>query len=249
MLTHARRCIGRSTCHDHPPIAGAVTQNAGMDVASWICPRLSKWLERWGDLGCEYLLAVSLDGDLPPADPPAGVALRLATPEDIDAVIRLYANDPWLYLGDWAPVPGDTGQIREMYLDRLRRGELCFMAMSGDEIVHVNWSCYRWGDLLPDQPFRLRAGEVYTTDAVTVPAFRGRGLHAFVLRSMLAHAKALGMRLAYAQARVDRNATWKALFQVGFRKQGRLIYFLPRGGARPWFLSRRGNLEPLFRAA
>jgi ribosomal protein S18 acetylase RimI-like enzyme len=218
-----------------------------MDIVAWLYPATARALARWGELGCEDLLQMSLAAELPPARPVAGIELRLATEADLDAVIAMYAADPWLYLADLAPDPDDPAQVRGLYLDRLRRGELCFLAMRGDQIAHINWSCYRWGDVLPDQPLRLRPGEVYTTDAITAPAFRGQGLHTLVLRAMLAHARDRGIRRALTLARADRDATFKALREVGYRKCGRLIYFLPKGKHRAWILSRQGDLEPLFR--
>ncbi len=218
-----------------------------MDITAWLYPPLARLLARWGELGCEDLLDLSLEQELPAVQPIAGVLLRQAVPADIDEIIRLYATDPWLFLADWAPTPGDPDQTRELYLDRLRRGELCLLAMIGDAVAHVNWSCFSWGDTLPEQPLRLRPGEVYTTDAITAPAFRGRGLHTLVLRAMLDHARQRGVRRAYTLARVDRGATYKALFEVGYRRCGRLIYFQPKGKTKALIVSRQGNLEPLFR--
>jgi hypothetical protein len=146
-------------------------------------------------------------------------------------------------------VPGSHEKARDLYLDRLRRGELCFLAMSGNTIAHVNWICFTWGDALPGHPLRLRSGEVFTTDALTPMPYRGKGLHACVLRAMLAHARARGDRHAYTLARVDRTDTYKGLFQLGWRECGRVIYFLPRGSSKAWFLWRQGKLEPLFRPA
>jgi GNAT superfamily N-acetyltransferase len=218
-----------------------------------IAPSLSRLFGRalapWGELGWDVLLERSLLDDLPAVKPDAEVTLRLALPADLDEISRLYSSDPWLYIGEGPPTPASHEKTRDLYLDRLRRGELCFLAMSGDAIAHVNWICFTWGDALPDHPIRLRSGEVYTTDALTLPAFRGEGLHAFVLRAMLAHARARGDRHAYTLARVDRTDTFKGLFQLGWRECGRVIYFLPRGRTRAWFLWRQGKLEPLFRPA
>ena len=220
-----------------------------MDIVAWLYPSLERALARWGELGCEDLLELPLQQQLPPVKPVAGVVVRQAVVADLDAIIRLYATDPWLYLGDLAPIPGDPAQVRELYLDRLRRGELCLLAMCGDAIAHVNWSCFSWGDVLPEYPLRLRPGEVYTTDAITAPAFRGKGLHALVLGTLLHDARRRGLHRAYTLARVGRSATFKGLAQVGYRTCGRLIYFLPKGKTRAWILSRQGNLEPLFRSA
>lgn len=168
----------------------------------------------------------------------------------MDEICRLYAADPWLYLGEPAGEAGTgAAAARDLYCDRLRRGELCFLATVDGRIAHVNWLCARWGDALPGHPIRLEPGEVYTTDALTTDGFRGQGLHAFVLRAMLDHARRRGDRHAYTLARLDRSNAHKGLFQLGWRECGRIVYLLPHGSTRPWFLSRTGNLEPLFRPA
>jgi GNAT superfamily N-acetyltransferase len=220
-----------------------------VNIAPWLARSVGRALAPWGDLDCDVLLERSLLDDLPAVKPDAEVTLRLALPADIDRISRLYSSDPWLYLGEGPPTPRSAEKARDLYHDRLRRGELCFLAMSGDQIAHVNWSCFTWGDALPSHPIRLRDGEVFTTDAITLPAFRGKGLHAFVLRAMLAHARARGLRHAYTLARVDRTDTFKGLFQLGWKECGCVIYFLPRGVTKAWFLWRQGKIEPLFRPA
>jgi GNAT superfamily N-acetyltransferase len=220
-----------------------------MNIATRLYALCSRTVARWGELGCDDLLELPLQDDLPAVEPRGEVTLRQATPADIDEINRLYSSDPWLYIGEPSPTPGGLARTRDLYLDRLRRGEVCFLAMSGDAIAHVNWICFTWGDALPEHPIRLRAGEIYTTDAMTLPPFRGKGLHGFVLRAMLAHARARGARHAYTLARIDRTETYAGLYRVGYRKCGRVIYFLPRGRTKAWFLWREGNLEPLFRPA
>jgi GNAT superfamily N-acetyltransferase len=218
-----------------------------MNLAAWLARLFGRALASWGDLGCAVLLERSLLDDLPAVKPDSEVTLRLARPADLAEISRLYASDPWLYIVEGPPGPCSHELALDLYLDRLRRGELCFLAMSGDTIAHVNWVCFSWGDALPDHPIRLRNGEVFTTDAFTLPAFRGKGLHAFVLRAMLAQARARGSRHAYTLTRVDRTDTFKGLFQLGWRECGRVIYFLPRARTKAWFLWRTGKLEPLFR--
>ena len=220
-----------------------------MSLVPWLVRRLGRAVSPWGELGCEVLLERSLQGDLPVVKPDAEVTLRLALPADIDEITRLYSADQWLYIGEWPPTASNQARARDLYLDRLRRGELCFLAMSGDAIAHMNWICFTWGDILPDHPIRLRNGEVFTTDALTPPAFRGKGLHAFVLRAMLVLARERRYRHAYTLARVDRTDTYKGLYQLGWRECGRMIYFLPQGGTKTRFLWRQGKLEPLFRPA
>lgn len=220
-----------------------------MSAAPWLARLFGRALAAWGELGCEVLLERSLLDDLPVVKPNAAATLRLAVPTDLDEITRLYASDPWLYIAEGPPTPGSYKKARDLYLDRLQRGELCFLAIVGDTIAHVNWICFAWGEALPSHPIRLRKGEVFTTDALTVSAFRGKGLHAFVLRAMLEHARARGDRHAYTLARVDRIHIYKGLFQLGWKICGRIIYFLPVGRSKAWFLWRQGKLEPLFRSA
>lgn len=220
-----------------------------MDLAARLYPRLAKAVARWGELGCDDLLVRSLHDELPPARAFPDLRLRLAGPADLDAIVDLYGAYPWLSLADYADDPGDPAQVRALYADRLRRGERCYLALSGDRIAHVNWCCQREGEVFPDQPLRLLPGEVYTTDALTTPAFRNRGIHGFVLRTMLADARDRGARRAYTLARVDNPETFKALSEVGFQRCGRVLYFLPKGTRRSHVLARRGYLEPLFRPA
>lgn len=220
-----------------------------MNIPARLAQLSGQALARWGELGCDVLLERSLRDDLPVAQPSADVSLRLAVPADIDEISRLYSSDPWLYILEGPPTPGDPERARGLYLDRLHRGELCFLAICGNAIAHVNWICFTFAEALPEHPIRLRKGEVFTTDAITLPAYRGKGLHAFVLRAMLAHARARGDRHAYTLARVDRTDTFKGLSQLGWTECGRVIYFLPRGRTKAWFLWRRGKLEPLFRPA
>ena len=218
-----------------------------MSLVARLWHGLNRVTSPFGDLCCGVLFERSLVDPLPMATTSIDVALRQATEADVGEICRLYSTDPWLYLGEAHGPAGNDVAARALYIDRLRRGELCFLAISDGEIADVNWVCSTWGDALPGNPIRLNSGEVYTTDALTPERFRGKGLHAMVLRAMLEHARMRGNSQAYTLARLDRSASHKGLFQLGWRECGRIIYFLPRGRDRPWFLWRRGNLEPLFR--
>lgn len=212
-----------------------------MKLAAHLWQGLNRVLSPFGDLCCAILFERSLLDSLPEARTDLDVVLRLATPDDIGEISRLYSGDAWLFLGE-TPAAG-----YDAYLDRLERGELCFLAIGEGRIAHVNWICRSWGDALPGNPIRLAAGEVYTTDALTTAGFRGKGLHAVVLRAMLADAQARGDRHAFTLARLDRTGSHKGLLQLGWRECGRTIYFLRHGSERPRFLWRRGHLAPLFR--
>ena len=142
----------------------------------------------FGELTCALFFERSLIEPVPPSANPLGASIRLAGEADLDMICDLYAGDPWLWLGDG---PSDD-TARDLYLDRLRRGERCSLAFVDGVLAHINWTCFTWGDALPGHPIVLRRGEAYTTDAFTPPAFRGKGLHALVLGDMLSAARLQG---------------------------------------------------------
>lgn|SRR5690348_4395763 len=211
--------------------------------------RLSLWrlaqvaTSPFGELSCGLLFERSLANPIPSADNRLQASIKLADESDLDAVCDLYAGDPWLWLGS---NPQDRS-ARARYVDRLRRGELCYIASVEGRIAHVNWTCFSWGDALPERPIMLRPGEIYTTDAFTPEPFRGKGLHALVLGTMLRDARERGFRHAYTLGQLDRPDALKGLNALGWENCGQVIYFLPRGRAKSLFLSRRGTTEPLFR--
>lgn len=209
--------------------------------------RAWQWSKRvtasFGELTCALFYERSLAEPVRPPANPLGASIRLAEESDLDTICQLYADDPWLWLGDG---PRDQA-ARGLYLDRLRRGERCFLAFVDGVLAHANWTCFTWGDALPGHQIRLRPGEVYTTDAFTPPAFRGKGVHGLVLGTMLDQARRLGARHAYTLGQLDRPDAHKGLRALGWEECGRVYFFLPRGAARTSLMLRRGMTQPLFR--
>lgn len=209
-------------------------------MASRVSSRLWQWarasMAPLGELGCALLFELSLAEAPPSVADRLGVSIRLATEDDLDTVCRLYVGDSWLWMGD-----------RDHYRDRLRRGELCYLAFAGGNIAHVNWTCFHRGDALPGHPIHLLRGEVYTTDAVTPPAFRGQGVHALVLGRMLSDARNAGARHAYTLGQLDRPDAHRGLRSLGWQESGRIVYFERRGRSHATILWRSGNTAPLFR--
>lgn len=197
-----------------------------------------------GELCCALLFERSLVEPVAAMPNRLEVSIRQAGEDDLETICRLYAADPWLWLGRH---PDDASAV-ELYRDRLRRGERCYLAFAGAELAHINWTCYRWGDALPGRPLRLARNEVYTTDALTPAAFRGRGIHALVLGRMLADAQAAGAQHAYTMGQLDRADAHKGLHALGWREIGRVVYFQPRGRPDALILLRAGDTAPLFRA-
>lgn len=209
--------------------------------------RAWQWSKRMtasiGELTCALFYERSLTEPVRPPANPLGASIRLAEESDLDTICQLYADDPWLWLGDG---PRDEA-ARGLYLDRLRRGERCFLAFVDGVLAHANWTCFTWGDALPGHPIRLLPGEIYTTDAFTPPAFRGKGVHGLVLGTMLDQARRQGARHAYTLGQVDRPDAHKGLRALGWQECGRVYFFLPRGAVGTPFMLRRGRTQPLFR--
>jgi hypothetical protein len=197
----------------------------------------------FGELCCAIFFERSLEQPVSRAANPLQASIRLADELDLDEICGLYAGDPWLWLGRGP----DDPTARSLYVDRLARGESCYLAIVDGRIAHVNWTCFTWGDALPGHPIRLRPGEIYTTDALTPGPFRGKGLHALVLGTMLSDARAKGFRQAFTLGQLDRPDALKGLRTVGWRECGRVVYFLAHGATKTALMLRGGHVAPLFR--
>ena len=200
-----------------------------------------------GELCCDVLLERSLQTALPEIAPPLAMEIRHATHADLDLICAAYAPYPHLFLGKLAPDGTVPLPVRQLYADRLDRGELCFIATAAGQLVHINWTCLTWGDGIPGRPLRLRPHEIYTTDGVTTERFRGKNVHAFVLRAMLVHAAALGRTWAYTLAGVQRRESLTGLERLGWHECGRVHYWLYANAEKVFILVKRGKVELLFR--
>jgi hypothetical protein len=107
--------------------------------------RAWQWSKRvtasFGELTCALFYERSLAETVRPPSNPLGASIRLAEESDLDTICQLYADDPWLWLGDG---PRDQA-ARGLYLDRLRRGERCFLAFVDGVLAHANWTCFTLG--------------------------------------------------------------------------------------------------------
>jgi GNAT superfamily N-acetyltransferase len=157
-----------------------------------------------GDLGINILYAKDLTAEIPPVAPRVAATIRLGTEADVEALLTLQRYKP----GD-----DETGEQRSKYLDRLRRGETCFLVCVGSELVAFDWMCRQWGEAIPAFPIVLDPGECYGAEAFTSPLWRGLGLHKYVNNYMLRFAQSLGCRRCYTTAdlvtwRSRRNLRW-----------------------------------------
>ena len=131
----------------------------------------------------------------------------------------------------------------ERYLDD---GFVCFIARVHGQLVAYNWTQVKPGkdwfyymDLRPD--------EIHCTDAYTAPDFRGRNIHAVLLREMLLFSAGLGYRYAYSGVALTNRRSPKAHRRLGWETTGRalLVHRGPVirlwGSAHPWRRLRPGD--------
>jgi hypothetical protein len=156
------------------------------------------------------------------------VEVTRAAPDEIEAVARIES--------------ADEAFVR-MFRNRARRGQMCFVARVNGEVVACDWVCPR-PEAVPGGVAALRPGEVYCTDAYTVPAWRGRNIHPELNSRMLIAAQEAGYRIAYTLTNVVNPRSWKVAFRAGWEFSGTYIYFRSSrtGRERIWRLA--GSIYP-----
>ena len=200
---------------------------------------LTRAMSPIGDMSIEILFAMDLSAERPYRPPRIPMELSLAREEEIVPMLKqLTARDFEQGFED----------LTALYVSRIRRGEQCWVARVGETVVHVNWTCFGWAESLPDFPLRLKAGEICTTDAHTPAAWRGKGLHEYVLNEMLRAARSRGIRRAYTTTDLYNRRSRKALQRLGWRQEGAVFYFYAARWRKLVLLPLGGNVEPLFRA-
>lgn len=203
--------------------------------------RLQQSLAPLGHFSAERLMRFDLD---PPFNaPPARIPLsiKIGTEADLDTVISCYRDVPHLFLADEYPVHDGKGRVdikrlearaHSAYLDRFRRGELCFLAESEGELAHLNWSLFQWGELVGSARIRPRPSEAYTTDGLTLPKFRGKGVHAAVLGHMLTWLKMNRYQTAFTLVPADGVAARKGLDDLGWTTHMTFFFWQRHGTNR-----------------
>jgi GNAT superfamily N-acetyltransferase len=179
--------------------AVAVRRSRLFRVVAWV----TRPLRRRVDLS--YLYQFDLAEPVAEARAEIPVELVRATPEDVVAAADI----------------ADPG-LRDKFLARLEDGMSCFVAKVDGRVVAYNWTRYRSGEDEGDE-IHLGDGEIYTTDAFTAEAFRGRKIHSATLAYMLRVAKGEGYRHAYTMGSVLKLGSRKALPGVGWRLAGRVV--------------------------
>jgi len=118
-----------------------------------------------------------------------GLAIFHASLDDVPLVLE--ASDP-----------RRTGEIVR---ERLRRGDLCFLALdAAGRPIHSGWAT-TVGAHVPEleRDIALRAHEAYLYDAFTPPSRRGTGAFGFVLDHLFTMLQSLDARVVYSYVRSD----------------------------------------------
>jgi len=137
-----------------------------------------------------------------------------------------------------------TSSMPEATIQRVQRGEVCFIARVGPRIVHSNWLSFRWKESLAGRFIVLDEDAAYCGDAYTDAAWRGLGIHTEVNSTMLRFLQEKGFRRAYTWAYADNRSSRKTMERVGWRRSGVMLAFTPRRArqAHIWRIS--GRLDP-----
>lgn len=161
---------------------------------------LTRWLRLEADVQCCKDLRAPLE-DWPT---PEGIRIAIATEAQTLAAAALRRREA-----------GD--EYAAEYLDRLRRGQTCFVALRGDAVVGCNWLA-----LGPDHEGPVRivpgVGEVLCMDAFTATSMRGRSIHTALQHAMLAWAKAKRYTTAYTYMRYRDRVTDKTMQRMGWQR-------------------------------
>src|SRR5262245_47020373 len=143
----------------------------------------------WLEFGSVTFFRRPLDGG--PEVPRARPGLEIFEASLADVSLILEASDP--------------RRTCRIVSERLRRGDLCFMALDPEgRPIHSGWATIV-GAHVPEleRDIVLRRHEAYLYDAFTPPSRRGTGAFGFVLDHLSAKLQALGARVVYSYVRSD----------------------------------------------
>lgn len=192
-----------------------------------------------GELGVHILYEQNLTSPIAPVEPRVAATIRLATETDVEALLRLQRYMP----GDDA-----TDEQRGKYLERLRRGETCFLVYVRCDLAAFDWMCRQWGEAIPGFPIVLDPDEFYGAEAFTSPLWRGLDLHKFVNNYMLRFGQSAGCRRCLT---IVDLVTWRShrnLRRLGWRLLGVVLWFRPRWTAKVLAFRLMGDIDVFARA-
>jgi hypothetical protein len=124
---------------------------------------------------------------------------------------------------------------REIFIDRMKSGNRCFM---GIEEATGKLTNYRWLNTTAahvpeiDRHLRLEPGEAYIYDLNTLPEFRRRGIDGYTRQCIYSYLRDCGFMKVVAYIHGDNYVSLRASRDF-LKPMGVIRYIWPRGG-KPW---------------
>ncbi len=206
---------------------------------------LVRSLSPLGKLGVRVFYEVDLSGKFKETRPKVDLGITRASEDDIPHLATFErAKDVREVV---AEAERQRVSVEEILRRRIRRGDVCFIARVGEEIVHTNWIALpgTTGQLGLFSP-HMQQDEAYTYNGHTATRWRGKAIHAAVVAHMLAFLREESYRKAYAQARWENKASWISHERMGWTRSGTVLFFQPRGSKVFLVWRLRGRLAPYF---
>lgn len=153
------------------------------------------------------IMARPLDEPLPNSQPQLEVTIRQATLDDIERFRPITVS--------W--------QLRQ-FTQWLRRGNICFIALLPDgRIVNYGWSSDEaWEEPCP---IELEPGDVCSSFAYTLPAYRRMGLHEANFAARCRFLREQGYKRVLVQVETGNVASLALCRKVGYQEVGRATVF------------------------
>jgi GNAT superfamily N-acetyltransferase len=166
----------------------------------------SFWFKLLSELGYRRLLLFERPLDEPVPDFAPSLAVEIA---------RLAESELDEYLG-FRP-----GTEPRDVIERLRSGEMCFVARREGRIVSGGWIAVqnRWIDYL-GCAIDMAAGDAYSYDKFTLPDYRGHGIFNAVRTHHLRQLRAVGYRRAIVTVVPENKSSVRDIYKGGYRLCG-----------------------------
>ena len=196
-----------------------------------------------GQLGLESLCQKDLTEPLPVVEARIPITIGPADANDIDQITALASG---LWAGSDEIGPYTRLGVRGTVLDRFERGQKCFVAKIGDDIVHYNWIGFDYEETIAGtgRYLRLDDDEAVCHDGMTVQRYRGKGVHLAVHNQMLIWLKENGFKRAYTVVgALDRPANITH-HRLDWEFSGVMLYLITHRSKRPFVVRVRGTLDP-----
>lgn len=195
-------------------------------------------------VGLESICQKDLTGPLSDVSARVEIEISPATESDVDQLVDLVKSN-WDGTSEFGPY-SELG-FRATILDRMQRGQQCFVAKIGTDIVHYNW-------IAPDSEEAIagtgliaslaEGREAVCHDGFTVEAWRGRGIHPAVNNAMLRSLKASGYQTAYTVVGTLDRPSNITHHRLHWRFSGVMLYFISRRARRSHVWCLKGTLAP-----